>query len=167
MQQQGTGLDVLDKKLVALALQNKGQLETRIRRRMENVRLIWQQLQAQQVPVVQPAGGHCILIDVKQLPQFQAFEHPVASFCAWLYLNTGIRAGAHSVGMQSGTSLNDLVRLAIPVGLGQNEAQALADALVQAFERMENIPELLPNGAAEPGNINSEYSLKALHRLTG
>src|SRR5262249_39875450 len=98
-----------------------------VSRRMEDVRLIWRALNERNIPLVRPAGGHCILIDVKQIPEFKDFKYPVASFLAWMYLNTGIRAGAHSVGMQKQTPINDLVRLAIPVGLKRGQIDSVIE----------------------------------------
>ena len=62
-----------------------------------------------------------IHLNARQIPEFKSFEHPVASFVAWLYLNTGVRAAAHNAGMQKNTIINDLVRLAIPVGLKRQQ----------------------------------------------
>ncbi|MBQ0741515.1 hypothetical protein J9332_45305, partial [Aquimarina celericrescens] len=75
------------------------------------------------------------LIDVKQIIEFKSFEYPVSSFVSWLYLNTGIRAGAHNVGMQKGTAINDLVRLAIPVGIKQKQVKEITDRLIEAFKK--------------------------------
>jgi acyl transferase domain-containing protein/tryptophanase/acyl carrier protein len=165
VQKDGGGLDVIDRKLIALSLHNRKHIETQVMRRMEAVNAIWQTLKAHQVPVVQPAGGHCVLIDVKQIPEFAKFEQPVASFLAWLYLHTGIRAGAHSVGMQKGTTLNGLVRLAIPVGLKREQADEIANRLVRLFSEKRNIPELAARGASSEsfGDVHAHYALIRYH----
>lgn len=148
MQRQGGGLDVIDRKLIAASLQHRERIETLILRRMQAVRSVWEALRACNVPVVRPAGAHCVLIDVKRIEQFNRLPHPVASFLAWMYLSTGIRAGAHSVGMQKNTALNDLVRLAIPVGMPSAQVREIADRLTTAFTNMTDIPELALEGAA-------------------
>lgn len=164
---EGGVLDVIDKKLVALSLTNKKFIESQVRRRMGSVRSIWQQLARQGLPVVNPVGGHCILLDVKQVPEFQTFEYPVASFLAWIYLNTGIRAGAHSVGMQVNTPLNSLVRLAIPVGLTEEQTAKISTRLVDLFTHKKNIPELILDKSTSGayGEINSSYKLKSYHHV--
>jgi polyketide synthase PksN len=164
-----TQIDLIDKKVIALSLQNHRQIEARVLRRMEGVRRIWQALNHYHVPIVQPAGGHCILIDVKQLPEFKDFKYPVASFLAWLYLNTGIRASAHSAGMQTQTSINDLVRLAIPVGLTRDQIDDVIDKLVQAFDQKSSIPEIaMKSNAPQPlGAVYARYELAKCHRVTG
>lgn len=156
----GKALDVTEKKCIAASLQNRGYIETQVRRRVDAVRALGMRLAERQLPAVRPALAHCVLIDVKRIPAFRDLVAPVASFVAWLYLATGIRAGAHSVGMQQKTSLNQLVRLAIPVGLKADEVKRLGDRLVNAFADIVNIPDL---GAAEgAGDLNVRLTL---HRL--
>ena len=137
--EEGTGLDLIDKKLIALSLQNRRHIETNVLRRMENVRLIWRALKEHNVPVAHPAGGHCILIDVKQIPEFRDGKDSVASFLTWMVSNTGIQAGAHSVGMQKHTSINDLVRFAIPVGLKREQVDDVIERLVHVFDKEVNV----------------------------
>jgi polyketide synthase PksN len=169
IQEEGIGLDVIDKKVIALCLQNRNKIETQVLNRMESVRLIWNALKKNGIPVVQPVGGHCILIDVKQIPEFRLFEFPVASFVAWMFLNTGIRGGAHNAGMQKNTSINNLVRLAIPVGLKRKQVEEIASRLVNLFEQKINIPEvLLEGGISESfGDIHAKFELKKYHNVSG
>lgn len=167
IEEEGIGIDILDKKLIAHSLDNKNALERKITERMSAVESIQKELLAQGIPVVKATSSHCILIDVKQLPEFQKFEYPVASFIAWLYLSAGIRAGAHSVGMQKNTAINNLVRLAIPVGLESKKATQIATVLKNAFEHITNVPELILQNATEVlGNINTPYAVKAYHNVT-
>lgn len=168
LQQEGGGLDVIEKKLIGLSLQNPRQLETRIARRVAATGTIWRALKGQGVPVVQPAGGHCVLIDVKRIAEFSTFAHPVASFVAWMYLNTGIRAGAHSVGMQQNSVLNGLVRLAVPAGVKPDEAETIAQRLVRLFAERKNIPELASGGETpEPfGDVHARYRLVRYHNAS-
>jgi polyketide synthase PksN len=168
MHEEGTGIDLIDRKMIALSLQNRKQIESKVLRRMEGVRQIWQALNEHNVPIVQPAGGHCILIDVKQIPEFTDFKCPVASFLAWMYLNTGIRASAHSVGMQKHTSINDLVRLAVPVGLKRDQIDTMIGRLVHVFDKKENIPEIvMESSVPQPlGGTYANYKLIKYHNLS-
>ena len=159
-QRSGTALDVTERKCIAASLQNRGFIETQVRRRVEAVRALGLRLLEQQLPVVRPALAHCVLIDVKRIAAFRDLAAPVASFSAWLYLATGIRAGAHSVGMQQNTSLNQLVRLAIPVGLKADDVKRLGDRLVNAFAAIVNLPDL--NAAAGAGDLNVRLTLNRL-----
>lgn len=166
--EEGSGVDLVDEKLIALALRNRKHIEASVTERMENVRLLWQAATEHGLPLASPAGGHCVLIDVKQIPEFMRLKEPVASFVAWLYRSTGIRAGAHSVGMQKRTSLNDLVRLAIPVGLPRHQMERVIERLVQAFEEKANIPELGVDGrsASASGLGLARYRLLEMHNVT-
>lgn len=168
IQAEGIGLDVIDKKVVALSFHNRSKIETGVRNRAQMVRKIWSELKQHGLPVVQPALGHCILVDVKQIPEFKTFEHPVASFISWLYLNTGIRGGAHNVGMQKDTAINNLVRLAVPVGLKQKQAEEIINRLVAAFKNKVNIPELILEGSQADnfGNIHASFTLKKYHNTS-
>ncbi|MBC9915639.1 SDR family NAD(P)-dependent oxidoreductase [Chitinophaga varians] len=169
IREEGTGLDVVDKKILALSLQHRDKIEAQIIQRMESVQLIGKALQQAGVPVLQMPGGHCILIDVKQIPAFSTFKYPVASFIAWMFLNTGIRAGAHSAGMRKETPFSHVVRLAIPVGTNRKDAAAIAEKLIHQFESRHNIPELLPEGelTASFGDIHSAFKLLTYHNVTG
>ena len=166
--QEGIGVDIIDRKLLAIALKNKRQIEMFCSRRLDNVQLIWHALYSNNVPVVCPEGSHCILIDVKQMPEFSGFEFPVASFIAWLYLSTGIRAGAHSVGMQRNSKLSNLVRIAIPVGLSKTQATEVIQRLIAAFKNLTNIPELLKldEATSSYGELTERYQLSQYHNLT-
>ena len=157
LDQDGGGLDVIEKKLVGLALQDRRHIELQIDRRVRAVETIWKALDAAGVPVVAPVGGHCVLIDVAAIPAFAGSALPVAECLAFLYLNTGVRAAAHSVGMQKGTALNRLIRLAIPVGLAASAADEIARRLVAAFAGMRNVPRL--SGADAPGDVHAKYAL--------
>ena len=169
MGRQGGGLDAIERKLVALSLANLRHIEVQVQRRVVATRLAWNTLKAAQVPVVHPAGAHCVLVDVKRIASFAGLREPVASFLAWLYLHTGIRAGAHSVGMQKDSALNGLVRLAIPLGLKQEQAAELAQRIAAAFGRMCDVPELERAGGAAHGyaDVHANYTLVRYHRPSG
>jgi amino acid adenylation domain-containing protein len=165
----GSDVDLIDRKMIALSLQNRKQVEARVLRRMEGVRRIWHALREHNIPVVQPAGGHCVLIDIKQMPEFKNFKYPVASFLAWMYVNTGIRAAAHSVGMQKHTNINDLVRLAIPVGMKREQIDDVISRLLDLFNKKVNIPEIaLESSVLQPlGGVHANYRLINYHNIGG
>lgn len=164
----GAGIDIIDKKLVALSLQRKERIERLVLRRMTAVKTIWESLKANGVPVVSPVGTHCVLIDVKKVDPFSGFKNPVSSFVAWVYLNTGIRVSEHSVGMQKDTEINNLVRIAVPLGLKQEDARLVADEIVRIFKGKENIPELMPAKENDlHGKPFSKYSIIRYHNNSG
>lgn len=164
-QEEGCSLPAPDRKRLALALRDRDFLEAQSRRRRECAQQVWTTLQAAGVPVAQPAGAHCVLVDVKRIPEFQSLPHPVASFLGWLYVNTGIRAAGHNAGMQQNSAVNGLVRLAIPVGLKREQADAIAQRIVAAFAAKRNIPDIDTAGSA--GDIHAAFTLNGYRAATG
>jgi len=168
LQDEGAGVDVIDKNTIAHSLRARKRIEANVSNRVEGTRLLWKALRDRGIPVAQPVGGHCVLIDVKRIPELSGFKNPVASFLCWIYLNTGIRAGAHSAGMQKDTSLNGLVRLAIPVGLERGEIKEIAGRLTDLFARKINIPEVvLENNQTPSAGIHANYKLVEYHNVSG
>ncbi len=164
-QEEGCSLPTLDRKRLALALSDRDFIEAQSRRRQDVARHLWTTLHANGIPVAQPAGAHCVLVDVKRIPEFQALAHPVASFLAWLYVATGIRAAGHNAGMQRDGALNGMVRLAIPVGLKREQADEIAQRLVAAFAAKRNIPDVDAGGSA--GDIHAAFKLNGYVAATG
>ncbi|MBD3315981.1 MAG: SDR family NAD(P)-dependent oxidoreductase, partial [Chitinivibrionales bacterium] len=165
---EGLGIDIIDKKLIGLSFREHSRIENLTSRRINSASALWNALRSRGVPVLEPAGGHCVVIDVKRMHPFSSFADPVSSCAAWLFITTGVRAGAHSVGMQKNTALNNLLRLAIPVGLSREDIDEIATRMIAAFERMENIPELTSSaGVANAVDVHGEYILHAYHNTTG
>lgn len=160
----GSTLDPLDRRLVALAMRDHRFLEASLDARMQATRRVWSALHARDVPVLAPAGGHCVLIDVGRLPAFSRLDAPVASFLAWLYLETGIRAAAHNAGMRRRPETSALVRIALPMGLDAAQVDTIVARLDASFARSTNIPELVMSNqpSAAFGEMNTEYALKAM-----
>ncbi|MET1256790.1 SDR family NAD(P)-dependent oxidoreductase [Aliikangiella maris] len=162
-QRLGVGLNVIEKRQVTLALTLQQSIVKRVKLRMKNVATLWQQLNAHQIPVVSPAGGHCVLIDCKKISHFRLLKQPAASMIAWLYATTGIRATEHNVGMQKRTSLNELVRLAVPVGLSAETVMQMAKLIVTAFNGINQIPDLIlqTKQTAANGDVENIYALSS------
>ncbi|XOV79532.1 MAG: SDR family NAD(P)-dependent oxidoreductase [Aestuariibacter sp.] len=158
-------LDPIDSKMLALALKRKHNIVSLVKARVDQARTFCEKLVKHGLPVVHVGGNHCVLLDVKQMPAFSQLSSPVASFLAWLYLSTGIRAGAHNVGMQKNTALNQLVRLSVPVGMLGQQLDAAAERLGKCYQQLQNIPELdlLSSHSRIAGEAFADYQLKALH----
>ncbi|KQV49726.1 thioester reductase domain-containing protein [Massilia sp. Root335] len=164
-QEEGCGLPALDRKRLALALRDRDFIEAQSRRRQDVAGQVWTTLHTAGVPVAQPAGAHCVLVDVKRIPEFQALAHPVASFLAWLYVATGIRAAGHNAGMQQHGALGGMVRLAIPLGLKREQADDLAQRIVAAFAAKRNIPDI--DAAGGTGDIHAALRLNGYRAASG
>ena len=117
------GLAGRDLDAMAVGLQ-EGLNEDYLAYRLEQTRYLMEVLLAQDVPVLQPAGGHAVYIDAgHMLPHIPPAEYPGQALAAALYLEGGIRtvelgsvAFAHP-DPDSGEMIHprmELVRLALP-----------------------------------------------------
>ncbi|MFT5083576.1 MAG: acyl transferase domain-containing protein/tryptophanase/acyl carrier protein, partial [Lentisphaeria bacterium] len=126
-------LSVEQQKIVTRGLQDIAYIEQQVVARVDAVRSVWVALKNIDMPVMSPAGGHCVLIDVSQIPAFFKNSEPQSSFIAWLYRETGVRAGIHNAGMKKNTVLNRMVRLAVPVGLPRKSLVEFTETLVSCL----------------------------------
>ncbi len=162
---QGSALDVLDRKLVAVALQNKVMIQRAIHERAQLTHSVASQLLAHNFPVITPVGQHCILLDCKRLPPFSDFACPAESFTAWLYLNTGIRSSVHNTGLNKAESTSGVVRLALPLGLSVSQANTMVEWINSAYLKCVNVPEIIPDKTItnEAGEAITAFKLITLH----
>lgn len=128
----GTDVSVPNLRVLQAALAD-GEVAVRSRARVEAVRALWQRLAEADVPVVAPAGGHCVLLDTARISELAAFAHPVEACLAWIYRHTGIRAGPHLSGGGAHRELERCIRLAVPVGMSRGAADHAAERLAQLF----------------------------------
>ncbi|NQZ12569.1 MAG: DUF2156 domain-containing protein, partial [Algicola sp.] len=149
--------------LIANNLADTASIESRVSQRLAVVKSVWTALEAAKVPVVKPSGTHSVLIDVMQIAEFASLQQPLPSFLAWLYSQTGVRAGVHSVGMQKNTVLNGAVRLAIPVGLTLDDAKAISAVIINAFNDKQSINalEVIEASKQQFGELKTTYRVTA------
>jgi tyrosine phenol-lyase len=112
-----------------------------IESRVEQVSYLWSRLKAA-VPVLQPAGGHAVYIDVKKfLPNLAPELNPAEALAAFIYERSGIRVAkgppASSRQREKGV---DLLRIAVPARRYLREQiDDAANALIDAYCRREEI----------------------------
>ncbi len=138
----GEDLNLVDRKMLALALNDKKNIMALVQERMRNVKNLWQKLAAANIPVIGPASGHCILLNVAEMPQFAGFKHPVQACLAWLYKNTGIRGGQH-LAQANDLLLQQCIRLAIPIGYASHKVDQVAANLLALFANPSEVTDLL------------------------
>ncbi|MFD6505509.1 alpha/beta fold hydrolase [Streptomyces goshikiensis] len=114
-----------------------------VRRRAEQVRTLHQRLVKAGAPVYGGPGAHCVLLDPRRDEAFAGLTHPAPALLAWLYRETGVRGAPHV-----GDDPAGLVRLALPIGLSDPDAQTLADRLCDCFAHRTGVVDLLPTGPA-------------------
>jgi pimeloyl-ACP methyl ester carboxylesterase len=129
---------------------------------MDAVAALWNGLADAGVPVVEPAGGHCVLLDVDRMPRFAGQSHPIESCLAWIYLSTGVRGAPHLGGRDGGRSR--YIRLAVPVGLSGERAARVAAEIAELWRDPAPVPDLLAVGTsgAEPATAHARF-----HPATG
>jgi tyrosine phenol-lyase len=119
--------------------------DAHIRARIGQVEYLGQQLLRQDIPIVQPIGGHAIYLDALRfyghIPQD---EFPAQTLAAELYLDSGIRSmerGIVSAGRDSATGKHhypklELVRLAIPRRVyTQAHMDVTAESVIEVYHR--------------------------------
>lgn len=131
--------------------------ESYLQYRIRTNEYIVERLDAMNVPVVKPAGGHAVFIDAKRwLPHIDPLSYPAQAVACKLYEIAGIRTceiGSVMFGRQPDGSEKpaamELVRLAFP---RRTYTQSHADYIVEAFEALkEDVPNLCGfNIAREP-----------------
>lgn len=121
----------LEAEVMLEGLSDRDYLQARVRSQLDIARGVHEKLEAAGVPVVQPGGGHCILVRVDEVPGYTGRKYPRESFLRVLAERYGIRGGIHLVGNQKDTHLNHCVRLALPLGL---EDDRLIPSLVSALQ---------------------------------
>ncbi|RKH68632.1 beta-ketoacyl synthase N-terminal-like domain-containing protein [Corallococcus llansteffanensis] len=120
-------------RLIAAALSTRDHVAAQVRAHLDLSSRLHQELARRGAPVVQPGGGHCIVIRANQVPGLEREQHPQEALLKRLARTAGIRGAAHLTGNQRDTSLNGCVRLALPLGLpGDGLAEQLAAALAPA-----------------------------------
>ena len=147
----GSGLSPREHRLLARALADRAWIEESVVQRVSQVEALWQNLRDAGVPVADfPAsdlasvrgGTHCVLLDTGQLPAVADGPQPIASLLAHLFAQTGIRAGTHSAGLPKPGALGRMIRLAIPLGLEEQDLQEITSRLVDLLRASSPIPPL-------------------------
>jgi tryptophanase len=114
--------------------------------RVRQVHYLGNQLIESGIPVMQPLGGHCVMLDMKVLlPHIPQINFPGEAFCAQLYIDSGTRAislGQLAFGSEDpGTgevvySPLELVRLTIPRRVyTDNHMDVVASSVRRIYEK--------------------------------
>ena len=125
---------------LAAALAEIFAADANVASRVGQVQYLWRRLK-DSVPVLSPAAGHAVFIDVKKfLPELAAEQFPAEALAAFLYQASGIRV-THGPPLAPSQVARgaDLLRLAVPArkylqGHMDDIAEALLDAYAQRKE---------------------------------
>jgi tyrosine phenol-lyase len=112
-----------------------------VKSRVEQVHYLWRRLK-DSVPVVSPAGGHAVYIDVKAfLPQLAPENFPAEALAEFLYRLSGIRItkGPPAAPSQAAHGV-ELLRLAVPARKYLNgHLDDVAETLLYAYQKRNEI----------------------------
>jgi tyrosine phenol-lyase len=127
--------------MIANALEEIFAHEAYVKNRVEQIQYLWQKLSGT-VPVLAPAGGHAVFLDMRNfLPQVRAEEYPGAALAAFIYQISGIRVtpGPPPAPSQSAHGV-ELLRFAVPARRYLKEhMDDVADAVLYAFAHRQEI----------------------------
>jgi len=127
--------------LLAIALRDIFAAEPYVADRVRQVNYLWRRLNGG-VPLVTPAAGHAVFIDVKAfLPHLSAAQFPAEALAAFIYHMSGIRLtkGPPPAPGQTARGI-DLLRVAIPARKYlQAHLDDAAEALLYAYARRAEI----------------------------
>ncbi len=114
--------------------------------RFRQVRFLGELLLGAGVPILQPIGGHCVMLDMKRfLPHIPQEQFPAEAFTAALYLDSGTRGvglGQLAFGSENPDtgeikySPLEVVRLAIPRRVyTDNHMRLVAESVIRIYEK--------------------------------
>jgi tryptophanase len=126
-------------------------------RRVDQVRRIHESLIANELPVLSPASGHCIVLDVEEYMGVEQYKNPTISFIAKIYSETGIRGGRHLIGIAEENRKIHYVRFAIPLCMPDEEVDAMTYALVSVLKTIDNLPDMIKTSSI-PGLTGMLYA---------
>lgn len=160
----GPGISITDRAMINAAMKDREFIELMAQRRVSQAARIHQALLDNSLPVVSPAGGHCVLLDVEQYMDVSRYRNAVTSFTAYLYERAGVRGGIHLSGMMKQYCKLYYVRFAIPLCMTDEAVDAMIAAFVDALLDLPVLPDMekassLPGLA---GMLNARYKPVAL-----
>ncbi|MFG1935976.1 SDR family NAD(P)-dependent oxidoreductase [Micromonospora tulbaghiae] len=144
----GAEVDRATRMTLRAALADRDGVTELVRRRVAAVAVLRDGLRAAGLPVVDVDGAHCVLLDLARMPGLAGQEHPTMSGLAWLYAGAGVRGGPH---LAVGGPLAGTVRLAVPVGFGPDDAEAVVAAVAALAAAPGEVPELVTGGIRTAG----------------
>ena len=127
--------------------------------RVEQVYYLWRKLE-NNVPVVRPASGHAVFVDVKSfLPEMGAPDRPTEALAAFVYEISGVRLtkGPPPAASQAARGI-ELLRLAIPARkYVHGHLDDAARAVTYAYEHRREIKKLKREETSGRGKYDPAY----------
>lgn len=160
----GVQLENSTMRTIAVAMAEHLRTDAYTEGRVAQVAYLWRLLAEARVPVLRPAGGHAVYIDLSQfLPHLKEDQNPAEALAATVYLSSGVRIAKGPPPSQGQKERgNSLVRMAIPAHRYLNgHLDHVAIALTRAFEERQQIPGLSRVTTTEQGKYDPPLFTRA------
>jgi acyl transferase domain-containing protein/tryptophanase/SAM-dependent methyltransferase len=115
------------------------------------------------VPILKPAYGHAVLVDVSSLVTGESIYEKKERFLEELFVKAGIRGSIHQVGKQKNTLLDKCIRLAFPLGQSGEEQQAVQAALHTYFSKFSSNQKSSDIGKVDSFEKSAQVTSKRIH----
>lgn len=147
----------LSRALICFPLWNRRSAE-----RVAQVGRLWQALRQLSVPVVAPAGGHGVFVDVRALlPHLPVEQFPAQALANELFVAAGVRAAANLASPEQERRGIHLLRLAVPIDrYSDNELQRVVTGFETVMANRGKIRGLVRAGgpAGAGGEFEARYA---------
>ena len=128
----------VDFDIIVQSLSEPEVISNLVTRQLAFVKRLQNMLVEASVPILQPAYGHAIVVNVTQLAEGATNGRKKENFLKKLFIETGIRGGLHQVGKQKNTLLDQCIRLALPLGLSEQNENLIFDRLQRFFNKKDS-----------------------------
>ena len=122
-----------DTGLIMQAFSEQDSIIDLITRQLSFTKRLQDMLVQARVPILRPAYGHAVVVDVSQLAQGENNAQKKERFLKNLFVETGIRGSVHQVGKQKNTLPDRCIRLAFPLGMTKEDEGVIYDKLQSYF----------------------------------
>jgi len=155
----GPGINATDKAMINAAMKHSDFIEQMSTRRVEQARRLHDAMVAAGLPVISPAAGHCVVVDVEQYMDIAAYKNPVTSFIAHVYEQSGVRGGMHVSGLNRHNCKYFYVRFAIPLCTPDEMIDELTQPFIDALRSVKQLPDMKKVSSIPglSGQLNARY----------
>ena len=155
----GPGINATDKAMINAAMKGWDFVESMAIKRVDQAARIHSAFIENELPIVSPAAGHCILLNVEKYMDVAQYKNPVTSFIAYVYAQTGVRGGMHVSGMMKQNMKMFYVRFAIPLCMSDEAVDEMLMPFVTALKNMPVLPDMEKTSSIPglTGILNARY----------
>lgn len=148
---EGGFVSELETGIIGESIRDFEYVESAVRDQLTKAGNIYSAVKSSGLPIVSLASGHCLLIPVNGISPLGSEQFAKEILLKKLWEETGIRGGIHIPGQQYESTLNDCIRLCLPLGLTDVEEQIVTDGLMNLkFAEEQNATVAANRGTVPP-----------------